>query len=363
MIFWSTCSLIRFAIVQEGRGVAQSYTEAVRLLNLGVAKNHSDSKFHLACMYEEGRGVTQNLDKAADMLMDLVEDDIPDERAVCRLASMYRDGRGVPLNKKEALQLLSDESLTKDADVSYLHASILLEMSTGSSKDLKNGPKVKRLLKLAATENHADAQYLLACQSKGVSLKQKIALLKSASKSNLNAMFKLACMFADGEGVIRDDKEAAKLLISAVSKGHVESHCRLADLFEQCKGVAQSSETAAMLYGLAAEKKSVCALWNLSRMYKHGLGVIQSDSEAFKFCKLAALQGFPEAKYDLGCMYADVGGSVPLVRSEVVRWFSQAASQGHQAAAAALKRLSNFDTVIAQPESHLNKAPAPVVSA
>jgi hypothetical protein len=124
-------------------------------------------------MYEEGRGIAQNLEKAADMFLELLEDDLPDTRAVCRLASMYRDGRGVPLNKKEALELLSDESLHEDADVNYLHASILLENSTGSSKDPKDGPKAKRLLKLAATKNHADAQYLLACQLKGVDLKQK----------------------------------------------------------------------------------------------------------------------------------------------------------------------------------------------
>ena len=269
-----TCSPIHFSIVQEGRGVAQSYKEAVRLLNLGVEKDHSESKFHLACMYEEGRGVAQNLDKAADMLMDLMEDqdDIPNKLVVlivCRLASMYRDGRGVPMNKKEALELLSDESFNKDADVSYLHASILLENSTGSSKELKDGPKVKRLLKLAAAKNHADAQYLLACQLKGVNLKQKIALLKSASKSNANAMFKLACMFADGEGVKRDDKEAARLLMSAVSKGHLESHCRLAGMFESGKGVVQSMEAAAMLYGQAAEKNNAAAFCNLARMHTH----------------------------------------------------------------------------------------------
>jgi TPR repeat protein len=223
---------------------------------------------------------------------------------------------------------------------------------------------VTRLLKVAAGQSHPDAQYLIACQKKGVNSKKKVALLKDASKcNNINAIFKLACMLADGEEVAREDKEAATLFMSAVSKGHVESHCRRADLFEQGKGVAQSSGIAAMLYGLAAEKKSVCALWNLSRMYKHGHGVIQSHSEAYKFCRLSAVQGFAQAKYDLACMYEEgFGTTVPLVRSEAVRWFSQAAAKGHQAAAAALERLSNFDTVIAQPESHLN-ARAPVVSA
>jgi hypothetical protein len=48
---WFTCSPIHFSIIQEGRGVAQNYKEAVRLLDFGVQKDHSDSKFHLACMY------------------------------------------------------------------------------------------------------------------------------------------------------------------------------------------------------------------------------------------------------------------------------------------------------------------------
>jgi uncharacterized protein len=310
-------------------------------------------------MYEEGRGVTQNLHKAADMLMKIIElqkedDDFSDKRAICRLASMYRDGRGVPLNKKEALQLLSDESLDKDADVSYLHASMLLENSAGSSKDL-NGPKVKRLLKLAATKNHADAQYLLACQLKGVNLKQKIVLLKSASISNTNAMFKLACMFADGEGVPRDDKEAANLLMSAVSKGHLESHCRLADMFEHGKGVVQSMEVAALLYGQAAEKKNAAALCNLARMHTHGLGVIQSHSEAFKYCRLAAVLGFAQARYDLARMY-EHGIGTAVVRSEALRWFHEAAAEGHQDAAAALRRLNIADTAITLPESESQRA-------
>jgi TPR repeat protein len=76
---WFKCSPIHFSIVQEGRGVAQNYTEAVRLLNLGVAKNHPDSMFHLACMYEEGRGVTQNLDKAVVIFMDLLEEDLKED--------------------------------------------------------------------------------------------------------------------------------------------------------------------------------------------------------------------------------------------------------------------------------------------
>jgi TPR repeat protein len=358
-LFWDDCdvdadvadSAYELAkMYEEGRGVAQSYKEAERLLNLGVDKYHSDSKFHLACMLEEGRGVTQNLIKAADFFKELIKED-EDKRAYCRLASMHRDGRGVPQNKQEALSLLNHKSLDKNADASFLHASMLLEKATGSSKDPKIDPQATRLLKFAATQNHADSQYLLACHLKGSNPKQKIALLKGASKCNhIGATFKLACMLADGEGVACDDKEAAKLLMTAVAKGHVESHCRLADMFEHGKGVAQSIEVAAMLYGQAAEKKNASAMCNLARMHLHGHGVIQSHSEALNFCRLAAFQGFAQAQYDLACMYQK-GVGTAVVHSEANRWFHEAAAQGHQGAAAALRQLNVADTAVASPES------------
>ena len=342
---------------EEGRGVAQNYEVAVRFLNIGVGKYHEDSKFHLACMYEEGRGVAQNLDKAAALFKELTEDEhCLDQRAFCRLASMYRNGRGVPQNKHKALTLLDHECLDNNADASFLHASMLLENATGSSKDSEIELEATRLLELAASQSHADAQYLLACQLEGGSLKRKIELLKGASKSNnMNATFKLACMLADGEGVARDDKEAAKLLMAAVSKGHVESHCRLADMFEHGKGVAQSMEVAAMLYGQAAEKNNASALCNLARMHKHGHGVMQSQSEAFKFCRLAAVQGFAQAKYDLACMYLE-GVGTAVVRSEAIRWLHEAAAQGHQEAASALRRLKVVDAGIALTESQSQSA-------
>jgi TPR repeat protein len=86
---------------------------------------------------------------------------------------MYRDGRGVHQDKQVALQLLNHKVVEKDADACFLHASILLENVQGSSKGTKNRPKAIRLLKFAASQNHADSQYLLACQLQSGDLKKK----------------------------------------------------------------------------------------------------------------------------------------------------------------------------------------------
>ena len=65
---------------------------------------------------------------------------------------------------------------------------------------------------------------------------------------------------------------------------------------------------------------------------------------------MAAVQGFTQAKFDLAHMYQH-GVGTAIVRSEALRWFHEAAAQGHQEAEAALKRLKIEETEIAQPES------------
>ena len=65
---------------------------------------------------------------------------------------------------------------------------------------------------------------------------------------------------------------------------------------------------------------------------------------------MAAVQGFTQAKYDLAQMYKHGVGTV-IVRSEALRWFHEAAAEGHQDAAAASRRLNIADTAITLSES------------
>ena len=85
-------------------------------------------------------------------------------------------------------------------------------------------------------------------------------------------------------------------------------------------------------------------------MHRDGRGVTKSHAEAFKLCRLAAVQGFAQAKHDLACMYQE-GVGTAFVRSEAIRWFKEAAAQGHQDALAALNRLGNGDVHVALTES------------
>ena len=64
----STYALAR--MYEEGRGVVQNFHEAERLLKIAAADDcydHRDAKFRLACMYEDGRRLGQDLSRALEL--------------------------------------------------------------------------------------------------------------------------------------------------------------------------------------------------------------------------------------------------------------------------------------------------------
>jgi hypothetical protein len=48
----------------EGKGVAQSYDEALKWYRLAAAQGDPDALYNLACCYVDGHGVVQDLDEA-----------------------------------------------------------------------------------------------------------------------------------------------------------------------------------------------------------------------------------------------------------------------------------------------------------
>lgn len=50
----------------NGKGVTQSYTEAVKYYQLAAAQGDADAQFNLRVVYEFGRGVKKNYGDACD---------------------------------------------------------------------------------------------------------------------------------------------------------------------------------------------------------------------------------------------------------------------------------------------------------
>ena len=114
-----------------------------------------------------------------------------------------------------------------------------------------------------------------------------------AEQGDATAQFGLGFMYAEGEGVLQDEKEAVKW------------------------------------YTKAAEQGSANAQFNLGVMYARGEGVLQDDKEAVKWYTKAAEQGYADAQNNLGAMYA-IGEGVLQDNVYAHMWGNIASSNGNK---------------------------------
>jgi hypothetical protein len=119
-----------------------------------------------------------------------------------------------------------------------------------------------------------------------------------AAAGDADAQLKLGIRYAEGDGVIQNDKEASHWFALAAKQGRTEAQYR---------------------YGLALLQ---------------GRGVVQDYRAAFSWIEKAARQGHAKAQYDLGELYR-YGTGTPLDKPRAYLWFNLAAAQGVEAAAKA----------------------------
>jgi TPR repeat protein len=117
-----------------------------------------------------------------------------------------------------------------------------------------------------------------------------------AAAGDADAQLKLGLRYAEGDGVIQNDKEATKWFALAAKQGLTEAQYH---------------------YGLALLK---------------GRGVVQDYRAAFSWIEKAAKRGHAKAQYDLGELYR-YGTGTPLDKPRAYLWFNLAAAQGVEAAA------------------------------
>ena len=76
---------------------------------------------------------------------------------------------------------------------------------------------------------------------------------QAAKRGNPQAEFDLAMMYAKGEGVAKDPREAFNLFHRAARKGHVDAKYCMAVNFDKGYGVIKQKELARHWYGIAAK--------------------------------------------------------------------------------------------------------------
>ena len=166
---------------------------------------------------------------------------------------------------------------------------------------------------------------------------------KAAYAGDAEAQRNLGNMYAKGEGVPKNDEEAAKWYRkaeeSAVSK-RVQLEKKIVQLESK---LVQAQSEAFKKTRKAAYAGDAEAQFSLGNMYYNGEGVPENDAEAYKWFRKAAEQGYAKAQYNLGVMY-DKGEGVPKNDVEAYKWWLLVAARGDEEAKEAVNDIEGSMT-------------------
>jgi TPR repeat protein len=132
---------------------------------------------------------------------------------------------------------------------------------------------------------------------------------KAVAQGDPYAMFDLALMYENGQGVKQSDERVAELYTMAAEQGHVKAMNNLGNRYRDGKGVVQSYTKAVELFTIAAEQGQVDAMCSLGVLYFQGQGVAQSNELARKWLTKAANEGYENAVNNLKILDEQEGKS------------------------------------------------------
>ena len=144
------------------------------------------------------------------------------------------------------------------------------------------------------------------------------------------AVYDLAARLAEGRGVTRDLKLAAKLFEKAAANGVVPAQYRIGNQYEKGLGVTRDLALAKGWYERAAEKGNARAMHNLAVLLAEGGSDRKPDyAAAAESFRKAAEHGVKDSQYNLAVLLArGLGVSQNLARSYT--WFAIVAAQGDE---------------------------------
>jgi TPR repeat protein len=96
---------------------------------------------------------------------------------------------------------------------------------------------------------------------------------------------------------------AYKMFLAAAKEGHVDSQFNVALMYERGNGVGKDEKEAAVWYGKAASQGSVAAQFNLGVLYENGRGAKIDFVKANEWYRKASVQGDALAIGNLGMLY------------------------------------------------------------
>jgi TPR repeat protein len=125
-----------------------------------------------------------------------------------------------------------------------------------------------------------------------------------ALKGNASGQYNLGVCYDNGEGVLKDYKQAVYWYTKAAEQGHAMAQNNLGNCYKNGEGVLKDYKQAIYWFTKAAEQGLAMAQYNLGVCYKNGEGVLKDYKQAVYWHTKAAEQGHAYAQLHLGVCYA-----------------------------------------------------------
>lgn len=227
-------SLSYFAYGAYQRGL---YATALKVALRAAADDDPNAAALIGWLYEEAKGVKQDLAKAAGWYA--VAADLGSAEAQNRLAAMFLTGRGVPEDPGRAADGFAAAAEAGSADAAYSLALLILK-GNGRERDLT---EAFRYMKQAAEGGEPAAQYALAVmydEGQGT-VPDEVAATRwfgrAAQARDESALVEYAIRLFNGVGTPADETRAAAFFAEAARMGNVVAMNRLARLLANGRGV------------------------------------------------------------------------------------------------------------------------------
>ena len=123
----------------------------------------------------------------------------------------------------------------------------------------------------------------------------KATTREKAEQGDAEAQFNLGLMYEEGQGVLRNYKEAVKWIRKAAEQGFAKAQCYLGVMYHNGKGVPKNYMEALEWFSKAAALEHAESQYWLGVMYDYGKGVTQNFIEAYAWYLLAKANGDEEA--------------------------------------------------------------------
>jgi hypothetical protein len=116
-----------------------------------------------------------------------------------------------------------------------------------------------------------------------------------AEQGDAEAQQQLGLRYAEGDGVIQNDKEAAKWFALAARQGLAEAQYQYGLALLQGRGVVQDYRAAFSWIEKPAQRGYAKAQYSLGELYRYGTGTAIDKARAYLWFNLAAAQGVEAA--------------------------------------------------------------------